>query len=211
MTTGKPPAPSFDDALARAALHEQLKNVPDVMLNREQAAFFLGCHPKKLERWRTEKRPPHPTTMNAEGRSGVQVQYRVGELLDFIRQSQTQSDTTGASPFVSHKVVNGKRQKPSSMAWAAGDTIEVETLDEPFFMTADGLVFSHCWDEDVTSIAERLASGKNSIRWMPWDAALAGVWHDECHRLEWLKHADMVTPELLVAVEAKRRTVLSKI
>lgn len=211
MTTVKPPAPSFEDALARAALHEQLKNVPDVMLNREQAAFFLGCHPKKLERWRTEKRPPHPTAMNAEGRSGVQVQYRVGELLEFIRQSQTQAEATGASHFGSHKVVNGKRQKPFSMAWATADTVDVETLDEPFFMTADGLVFSHCWDEDVTSIAERMASGSNSIQWMAWDTALAKVWQDEGSRLEWLKHADVVTPEMRGLVNARRHATLSKI
>lgn len=38
--------------------------------------------------------------MNAEGRSGVQVRYRVGELLDFIRQSQTQAEPTGGSPCV---------------------------------------------------------------------------------------------------------------
>lgn len=207
-TSGKPPIPNLEEVQARAQLHVTLAQTPDVPLDAETAAFFLGVHPKTMERWRTEKRPPHPMAMNAEGRSGVQVRYRVGELLDFIRQSQTQAELTGASPFVSHTVLNGKRQKPSSMAWARGDMVEVETLDEPFFVTSDGLVTSHGWDEDVTTIAERLTLGNNSIEWMSWDKALARVWHDEHLRLDWLKHADIVTPDLRSVVEAKRKTAL---
>lgn len=210
-TSRKPPVPDLEEVQARAQLHAALANTPDVPLDSETAAFFLGVHPKTMERWRTEKRPPHPMAMNAEGRSGVQVRYRVGELLDFIRQSQTQAEPTGGSPFVSHKVMNGKRQKPSSMAWATADAVELETLDEPFFMTADGLVISHCWDEDVTAIAERLASGKSCVRWMAWDKALAAVWQNEPMRLEWLRHSNMVAPRLQDAVEALRRQHLSQI
>lgn len=210
-TSGKPPIPNLEEVQARAQLHVTLAQTPDVPLDAETAAFFLGVHPKTMERWRTEKRPPHPMAMNAEGRSGVQVRYRVGELLDFIRQSQTQAEPTGASPFVSHTVVNGKRQKPSSMAWARGDMVEVETLDEPFFMTAEGLVLSHCWDEELTVIAERLASGKSSIRWMAWDKALATVWQDERLRLAWLGYADAVAPDLRAAVKDLREQALSRI
>lgn len=209
-TSRKPPVPDLEEVQARAQLHAALANTPDVPLDSETAAFFLGVHPKTMERWRTEKRPPHPMAMNAEGRSGVQVRYRVGELLDFIRQSQTQAEPTGGSPFVSHKVMNGKRQKPSSMAWAIADAVELETLDEPFFMTADGLVISHCWDEDVTAIAERLASGKSCVRWMAWDKALAAVWQNEPMRLEWLRHSNMVAPRLQDAVDALRRQHLSQ-
>lgn len=209
-TSGKPPIPNLEEVQARAQLHVTLAQTPDVPLDAETAAFFLSVHPKTMERWRTEKRPPHPMAMNAEGRSGVQVRYRVGELLDFIRQSQTQAEPTGASPFVSHTVVNGKRQKPSSMAWSIGDMVEVETLDEPFFITTDGLVLSHGWDEDVTVIAERLASGKSSIRWMAWDKALAAVWQDERLRLAWLGHADAVEPGLRAAVDANRQAALSR-
>lgn len=201
----------FESVIARAALHEQLKNTPDVLLGHDQTAFFMGLHPKKLARWRHEKRPPHPMAMNAEGQSGVQVLYRVGELLDFIRQSQTQPEPTAVSSLVSHQVVNGKRQKPSSMAWATADTFEVETLEEPFFMTTDGLVSSHCWDEDVTAIAERLASRKNSIRWMVWDEALAAVWQDDRLRLAWLCHADSVAPTLRAAVKNLRDQALTRI
>lgn len=205
MTTlSKSPIPNLEEIQARAHLHEALIRTPDVPLDAGTAAFFLGVHPKTMERWRTEKRPPHPMTMNAEGRSGVQVRYRVGELLDFIRQSQKQAEPAGASPFVSHKVVNGKLQKPSSMAWATGDMVDVDSLDEPFFMTADGLVFAHCWEEDVTTIAERIASAKNGIRWMPWDTALSAVWDDDKLRLGWLKHSDTVEPELRAIVEAHR-------
>ena len=203
--------PDLEEVQARAQLHAALANTPDVPLDSETAAFFLGVHPKTMERWRTEKRPPHPMAMNAEGRSGVQVRYRVGELLDFIRQSQTQAEPTGGSPFVSHKVVNGKRQKPSSMAWAIADPVELETLDEPFFMTADGLVISHCWDEDVTVIAERLASGTNTVHWMVWDKALAAVWQEERLRLAWLSHADTVAPGLRAVVHANRHSLLSRI
>ena len=211
MTTSRKPSTlNLEELQARAQLHGTLAQTPDVPLDAETAAFFLGIHPKTMERWRTEKRPPHPMAMNAEGRSGIQVRYRVGELLDFIRQSQKQAETTGASPFVSHTVVNGKRQKPSSMAWAIADPVELETLDEPFFMTADGLVISHCWDEDVTAIAERLASGKGCVRWMAWDKALAAVWQDEPMRLEWLRHSDMVAPRLRDAVDALRRQHLSQ-
>ncbi len=207
----KPSIPNLEEVQARAQLHGTLAQTPDVPLDAETAAFFLGVHPKTMERWRTEKRPPHPMAMNAEGRSGVQVRYRVGELLDFIRQSQTQAEITAASPFVSHTVVNGKRQKPSSMAWSTADNVEVEALDEPFFMTADGLVLSHSWDEDVAAIAERLASGKSSIRWMAWDKALAAVWQDDKLRLGWLGHADVVAPSLRAVVEANRRAALLKI
>ncbi len=210
-TSRKPAIPNLEEVQARAQLHVTLAQTPDVPLDADTAAFFLGIHPKTMERWRTEKRPPHPIAMNAEGRSGVQVRYRVGELLDFIRQSQTQAKPTGASPFVSHTVVNGKRQKPSSMAWSIGDTVERENLDEPFFVTADGLVMSHGWDEDVTTIAERLALGNNSIEWMAWDTALARVWHDERLRLGWLRHSDIVTPDLRSAVEVKRKTALLRI
>lgn len=210
-TSGKSPIPNLEVVQARAQLHEALTQTPDVPLDAQTAAFFLGVHPKTMERWRTEKRPPHPMAMNAEGRSGVQVRYRVGELIDFIRQSQTQAESTGANPFVSHKVVNGKRLKPSSMAWATGDTVEVETLDEPFFMTADGLVLSHCWDEDVTAIAERLMSGKSSIRWMTWNKALASVWQNDRLRLNWLLHADSVSPTLRVAVQNLRDETLLRI
>ena len=209
-TSGKPPIPNLEEVQARAQLHVTLAQTPDVPLDAETAAFFLGVHPKTMERWRTEKRPPHPMAMNAEGRSGVQVRYRVGELLDFIRQSQTQAEPAGASLFVSQKFANGKLQKPSSMAWATGDMVEMETLDEPFFMTADGLVLSHCWDEDVTAIAERLASGKGCVQWMAWDKALAAVWQDEPMRLEWLRHSDMVAPRLRDAVDALRRQHLSQ-
>ena len=211
MTSRNTLVPDLEELQARAQLHAALANTPDAPLDSETAAFFLGVHPKTMERWRTEKRPPHPMAMNAEGRSGVQVRYRVGELLDFIRQSQTQAEPTGGSPFVSHKVVNGKRQKPSSMAWATADTVEVETLDEPFFMTADGLVISHCWDEDVTVIAERLASGTNTVHWMVWDKALAAVWQDERLRLAWLSHADTVAPGLRAVVHANRHSLLSRI
>ena len=207
-TFRKPSIPNLDEVQARAQLHGTLAQTPDVPLDAETAAFFLGVHPKTMERWRTEKRPPHPMAMNAEGRSGVQVRYRVGELLDFIRQSQTQAEPTGASPFVSHTIVNGKREKPSSMAWATGDSVQAEALDEPFFMTADGLVLSHCWDEDVPAIAERLTSGKSSIRWMPWDMALAAVWQDERLRLAWLGQADSVSPSLRAVVESNRRAAL---
>ena len=79
---------ALDELLARAQLHEQLKNAPDLTLTADQAAFYLGVHPKKLERWRREKLPPYPASMNAEGRSGVQVLYTVGALNDFIRSSQ---------------------------------------------------------------------------------------------------------------------------
>ena len=211
MTTSRKPSTlNLEELQARAQLHGTLAQTPDVPLDAETAAFFLGVHPKTMERWRTEKRPPHPMAMNAEGRSGVQVRYRVGELLDFIRQSQTQAEPAGASLFVSQKFANGKLQKPSSMAWATGDMVEMETLDEPFFMTADGLVLSHCWDEDVTAIAERLASGKGCVRWMAWDKALAAVWQDEPMRLEWLRHSDMVAPRLRDAVDALRRQHLSQ-
>lgn len=97
------------------------------------------------------------------------------------------------------------------MAWATTDTVEVETLEEPFFMTTDGLVLSHCWDEDVTAIAERLVSGKNSIRWMPWDQALAAVWQDDRLRLAWLGHADSVAPKLRAAVKNLRDQALTQI
>ena len=212
MTTSRKPSTlNLEELQARAQLHGTLAQTPDVPLEAKTAAFFLGIHPKTMERWRTEKRPPHPMAMNAEGRSGIQVRYRVGELLDFIRQSQKQAETTGASPFVSHTVVNGKRQKPPLMAWATEESVEVETLDEPFFMTADGLVLSHCWDEDVPTIAERVMSGKSSIRWMSWDKALAAVWQDDRLRLGWLGHADVVAPSLRAVVEANRQAALSKI
>ena len=139
------------------------------------------------------------------------MQYRVGELLDFIRKSQTQPEPTGENLFVSHKVVNGKRQKPPSMAWATAETIEMEIFEEPFFMTAGELVLSHCWDEDVTAIAERLISGKSSIRWMTWDKALAAVWQDDRLRLNWLLHADSVAPTLRVAVQSLRDQTLFRI
>lgn len=180
-------------------------------LDAETAAFLLGIHPKTMERWRTEKRPPHSMAMNAEGRSGVHVRYRVGELLYFIRQSQTQAEPTGTSPFVSHTVVNGKQQKPSSMAWPIGEMVEVDTLHEPFFMTVDGLVMSHGRDEELTAIAERLASGKSSIRWMPGDKALAAVWQDDRMRLAWLGHADLVSPRLRAVAEANRQSALLRL
>lgn len=212
MTTAKPPAPSFEDVLARAALHEQLKNVPDVMLNHEQAAFFLGCHPKKLERWRTEKRPPFPTTMNAMGKSGVQVQYRVGTLLEFIRDSQVQSQANnGATQLASHKVINGKRVKPDAMTWAAEDLIEVDELAEPFFMDDDGIVIAHGWEENLVAIAERLTVQRTPIEWMTWDDALARVWQIESLRLSWLAFADTVAPLLRGVVESNRTAALAKI
>lgn len=142
---------------------------------------------------------------------GFRCGIRVGELLDFIRQSQTPAEPTGASPFLSHTVVNGKQQKPFSMAWAIGEMVEVEALDEPFFMTADGLVMSHGWDEELTAIAERLASGKSSIRWMSWDKALAAVWQDDRLRLAWLGHADLVSPRLRAVVEANRQSALLRV
>lgn len=209
--SSKSTIPNLEEVQARAQLHEALSRTPDVPLDAETAAFFLGVHPKTMERWRTEKRPPHPMAMNAKARSGVQVRYRVGELLDFIRQSQTPAAATVASTFISHKVINGKRQKPPSMAWATADMVDVETLDEPFFITANGPVFSHCWDEDVNTIAERLVSGKNKIQWMNWDVALAKVWDDENLRLEWLKHADAVTPEMRGRVDGIRQATLLKI
>ena len=212
MTKAKlPAAPGFEDAIARAALHEKLKNVPDVMLNPEQAAFFIGCHPKKLERWRTEKRPPFPVAMNAVGKSGVQVQYRVGTLLDFIADSQIQATTNNsATPLATHKVVNGKRVKPDAMTWAAEDAIEVDELAEPFFMNDDGLVVAHGWDEAVSVIAERLTVQRTPIEWMAWDDALAKVWQDERLRLSWLAFADTVAPLLRNIVEAKRVAALAK-
>lgn len=210
MTTAKPTAaPSFEDVLARAALHEQLKNVPDVMLNHEQAAFFLGCHPKKLERWRTEKLPPFPAAMNAVGKSGVQVQYRVGTLLDFIQESQPKK-IVSATQFVTHKVVNGKRQKPDLMAWALENSPEVEELQEPFFMDNDGLVVAHGWEESISAIAERLTVQRTPLKWMAWDDALAGVWQDEGLRLSWLAHADTVAPLLRADVESKRVAALAR-
>lgn len=212
MTTAKPTtAPSFEDVLARAALHEQLKNVPDVMLNHEQAAFFLGCHPKKLERWRTKKLPPFPAAMNAVGKSGVQVQYRVGTLLDFIQESQMQATTnTSVTQLTSHKVVNGKRQKPDALNWASKDSSEVDELTEPFFMDDDGLIVAHGWEEAVSDIAERLTVQRTPIGWMAWDDALASVWKNENLRLGWLALADTIAPLLRSIVESKRLAALAR-
>ena len=212
MTKAKPPAAlGFEDVIARAELHEQLKNVPDVMLNHEQAAFFIGCHPKKLERWRTEKRPPFPVAMNAVGKSGVQVQYRVGTLLDFIRESQIQAPANNsATQLLTNKVVNGKRLKPDVMTWTAEDSIEVDELAEPFFMDDDGLVIAHGWDETASVIAERLTVQRTPIQWMAWDDALASVWQNESLRLSWLAFADTVAPLLRNIVEAKRVAALAK-
>ena len=207
----KPSIPDLDEVLARAQLHAQLSKAPDVVLDPRTAAFFLGVHCKKLERWRTERRPPHPVAMNAKDKSGVQVLYRVGELLAFIQQSQTRPEPKKAGdPEKTHKVVNGKRVKPSDMPWVASATVEVETLEEPFFMTPDGLILAHGWEEATTTIAERLVSGSSRIAWMAWDKALAAVWLDDRLRLAWLRHADTVAPGLRAAAEEIRHTALSR-
>jgi len=207
----KPSIPDLEEVLARAQLHAQLSKTPDLVLDHRTAAFFLGVHCKKLERWRTERCPPHPVAMNAKDKSGVAVMYRVGELLAFIQQSQTRPEPKKADdPEKTHQVVGGKRVKPSDMPWVASATVEAETLEEPFFMTPDSLVLSHGWDEDVTTIAERLISGTSSIQWMPWDKALAAVWLDDRLRLAWLRHADTVAPGLRAAAEAHRHAALSK-
>jgi hypothetical protein len=213
MATAKSrPIPNLEEVLLRASLHERLNNTPDVLLSIEVAAFFIDCHPKKLERWRTEKLPPFPVAMNANGKSGVQVQYRVGALLEFIRASEVQPVVdSGTAGFTAQKVVNGKRQKPDFMVWATGDPLEVEAIEEPFFIDGDGLVLAHGWQDDVSSIVERLVSHKMPITWMAWDTALAGVWQDERQRLGWLAHADTVSPDLRAAVESKRRAVLAKV
>lgn len=211
MTASKSkPAPSFENVFARAALHKQLENVPDVTLNHEQAAFFLGCHPKKLERWRTEKRPPFPIAMNAAGKSGVQVQYRVGTLLDFIRVSQIEAQTSSGTPYTTQKVVNGKRVTPNGLAWIANDSITIEDLAEPFFMNIDGLVIAHGLEESASAVAERLEILGTAIDWMTWDHALASVWEDEKLRLRWLALSDATSPSLREAVHAKRAHALAK-
>jgi hypothetical protein len=212
MTTSKTASASkIEEVFLRANLHDKLRNTPDVMLDIDTTAFFLGIHKKKLERWRTERRPPHPTLLNADSRSGVRVQYRVGALLDFIRDSQVQPGSASSTQGISvHKVVNGKREKPDTMVWLAEDVLNVDAIEEPFFISDDGLVLAHGWEDDVTTIAERLMSRQGVISWMTWDNALAGVWLDESCRLNWLAHADSVSPGLRAAVDLKRQAHLAK-
>ena len=206
-----PSIPDLEEVLARAQLHAQLSKAPDVVLDQHSAAFFLGVHCKKLERWRNGNLPPHPVAMNATGKQGVQVLYRVGELLAFIQQSQTRPDPEGDNTSTQvHRVVNGKRVKPSAMTWVASDAAEAEALEEPFFMTADGLILAHGWEEATTTIAERLVSGSSRIAWMAWDKALAAVWQDDRLRLGWLLHADDVAPALRPAAEALRHRALTQ-
>lgn len=212
MTTSKTASASnIEEVLLRANLHDKLRNTPDVMLDIDTTAFFLGVHKKKLERWRTERRPPHPTLLNADSRSGVRVQYRVGALLDFIRESQVKPDSASDTVGVSvHKVNDCKRQKPDTMAWLAEDALNLDAIEEPFFISDDGLVIAHGWEDDVTTIAERLISRQGAISWMTWDTALAGVWQDESCRMSWLAHADSVSPGLRAAVDLKRQAHLAK-
>jgi hypothetical protein len=200
---------ALDELLARAQLHEQLKNAPDLTLTADQAAFYLGVHPKKLERWRGEKLPPYPASMNAEGRSGVQVLYTVGALNDFIRSSQQEPAPVDASGMTSTRVINGKRVKPGTMSWIGSESVDSDSLDEPFFMNTNGTTISHCWDEDVGTVAERLRAS-TPIQWMTWNKALAGVWQDDRLRLAWLRHADAVAPGLRDAVDALRKQNLSQ-
>lgn len=210
-TTKSKPALAYDDLEARIALHQQVQNTPDVTLNVNQAALFLGSHPKKLARWRLEKRPPFPVDMNSDSRSGVEIRYRVGTLIDFVRQSRTPSPSPASAGYKSECYVNGKRIDSKSMSWFDGSTVEADEIEEPFFMDSNGLVLAHGWEDSVASIAERLLSPACRIDYMSWDNALACVWQDEALRLSWLGHSDNVAPGLRAAVEAKRYAKLAKI
>lgn len=193
----------------RGQLQEDLVRAPDLTMTADQAAFYVGLHPKKLERLRAENRPPFPLRIDADSKSGSQVYYRVGELHDFIRQSQLKPEQPDTSGMTSTKVINGKRVKPNNMAWVCSDAMEAEALEEPFFVAPNGTTLSHCWDEDVSLVAERLRAS-TPIQWMTWDKALAGVWQDERLRLSWLSHADTVAPGLRPAVEALRKQALTQ-
>ena len=215
--------PDFDEMTRRAALHETLRNAPDTMtLDAAEAAFFIGCSPKTMERWRLNNEPPSPIGMNSEGKSGVAVRYRVVVLQDFIRGSQIDPkalekssgmnlgrNAAASNAMTLHRIINGKRPPP--IEWVDGASVEADDLAEPFFVDGNSLVVAHGWQDDVSTIAERLSSPSIHIQFMAWDSALACVWQDEARRLSWLGHSDNVAPGLRAAVEAKRQAKLAKI
>lgn len=199
-----------ENLAARIALHQAVQSTPDVTLTINQAALFLGCHPKKLARWRNEERPPLPVNLNSEDKQGVEVRYRVGTLQDFVRQSRVASPSPESAGYKSEVVTDGKREAPSSMRWSDGSNVAAEDIEVPFFVGGHGLVLAYGWEDDVTIIAERLLSPSIGVSFMSWDSALAGVWQDEDRRLSWLAHADSVAPDLRAAVAQKRQAQLTK-
>jgi hypothetical protein len=217
------PIPNFDEALLRAELHEQFRNAPDtVTLDAEQAAFFIGSSPKTMERWRLKKQPPYPVGMNSEGKSGVAVRYRVVVLQEFIRSSQVDpkalekslginlgKNAAASNAGTHHRIVQGMRQ--STIGWVNVKSVEADEVTEPFFIDGNGLVVAYGWEDDVSTIAERILSQTGRIDFLPWDQALAKVWQDEERRLSWLVHADNVAPGLRTVVESLRQARLAAV
>jgi hypothetical protein len=96
------------------------------------------------------------------------------------------------------------------MRWSALPSIEDEDTTEPFFVDKSNRVVMYCW-EDYTKTCDFFFSESIEIEWMQWDDALVKVWESEDRRLQWLGTADVIAPGLRETVEAKRKSMFSRI
>ena len=60
----------------------ELKNTPQKLLTRKEAAKYLGCTAGTLAIWKCTKRYPLPYV-----RIGRNIRYRLSDLMDFIENN----------------------------------------------------------------------------------------------------------------------------
>ena len=60
----------------------ELKNTPQKLLSRKEAAKYLGCTAGTLAIWKCTKRYPLPYV-----KIGRNVRYRLSDLMDFIENN----------------------------------------------------------------------------------------------------------------------------
>jgi hypothetical protein len=189
------------------------------LLSTAKAALLLDCSISTLEKRRQSHKPPPPAPNHVGGVKGKRVKYLASTLVEFI-QGQ---DISQPSPYTQAAALplaqNAAAARHTGLATTGvgrhfmkygGDLSKNEVAVSPFFVNQDGLLVAHCWESPSMTLSLFLDDSVD-VRWLHWQGALASVWFDESQRLDWLREADELVPDLRKRVEADRHAAMLRI